>query len=365
MKKDVLLLSELELSLKKVSKETLNHPGLIQLASGLDPYKETQMAYLKAYESLGIDIINRVPEKNAPQPMKPGESAWFDDKYKKAYLGLYDTYCRINYPYKDIDDFFKADDIKLNYDDLITGVPHSLDKTSITRKMSLVGDIGIYYYQYYTTLFMWGVEYLGWEIFLQAVAMDPQGFKEKFLDIAFKESLNAIKFLSDVDCPFVFCHDDLTSANGPICSPQWYDKYIFPRYVELWEPIKKAGKKVIFVADGNIELFLERLIETGVDGVMLENPSTNFDIILKYFGEKIVIGGVDTKLLTFGTPEMIKKHILEVHQKTSKLPGFVLSTPGGLHGNIPLQNIEAYFDARIKTGHTLEGWKKEKIKYSN
>ena len=36
MKCDVLSLLELEFSLKKPSKETLNHTGLIQLASGLD-----------------------------------------------------------------------------------------------------------------------------------------------------------------------------------------------------------------------------------------------------------------------------------------------------------------------------------------
>ncbi len=360
MKCDVLLLSELKLSSKKPSKETLNHPGIIQLASGLDPYKETSVAYLKAYESLGIDMINRVPEKNAPKPMEPGESAWLNDEIKKAYLGLYDTHCRMKYPYEKVDDFFNAGagDIRLNYNELISVVPHSLDKEIINRKMSLVDNIGLYYYTYYTTLFMWGVEYLGWEVFLQAIALNPQGFKKKFLDLAFEESLKAIKLLIDINTPFVFCHDDLANANGPICSPKWYDKYIFPRYEELWKPVKRAGKKVIFVADGNMEFFLKKLVEVGVDGVMLENPATDFDLILKLFGDKIVIGGIETNLLTFGTPEIIKKHVLKVHEKTRDIPGFVLSTPGGLHGNIPLQNLEAYFDARVKTGHTMEGWKK-------
>ncbi len=359
MKSDVLSLSELKFALKKPSKETLNHPDLIELASGLDPYNETPAAYIKAYESLGIDIINRVPEENAPVPMKPGKSAWYDNNYKKAYLGLYDTCCRVKYPYENVDDFFNSKIISLDYNELITPVPHTMDKEIISRKMSLVGDIGIYYYQYYTTLFMWGVEYLGWEIFLQAIALDPEGFKEKFIDIVFKESLKAMKLLVAVDCPIVFCHDDLATAKGPVCSPKWYDKYIFPRYVVLWKPVKEAGKKVIFVADGNMELFLERLIEVDVDGVMLESPATDFNLILRYFGDKIIIGGVDTNLLTVGTTEMIERHVLGVHEKTKDLPGFALSATGGLHGNIPLQNLEAYFDARVKTGHTLEGWKKQ------
>jgi len=40
---------------------------------------------------------------------------------------------------------------------------------------------------------------------------------------------------------------------------------------------------------------------------------------------------------------------------------FKLLTSGKLYENIPLKNLEAYFDARVKTGHTLKGWKKSKI----
>ena len=41
------------------------------------------------------------------------------------------------------------------------------------------------------------------------------------------------------------------------------------------------------------------------------------------------------------------------------IPGFVMSTPGGIHGNLPLQNLVAYFDARVQTGHTPEGWQQQ------
>jgi hypothetical protein len=362
MKKDVLLMLGGEISSKRPSKETLNHPGIIQLASGHDPYNETSIAYLKAYESLGIDIINRVPERNAPRPMKPGKTGWLDDSYKKAYLGLYDTYIRVKYPFENVKEFFNSKEIKLDYNELITPVPHSLDEKTINRKMSLVDGIGIYYYQYYTTLFMWGVEYLGWEVFLEAVALDPKGYKDMFLDIAFEETLKGIKLLIDIDCPFVFCHDDIVDANGPICNPKWYDDYIFPRYEELWKPIKKAGKKIIFVADGNMELFLKTLVELGVDGVMFENPATNFDLILKYFNDKIIIGGVETNILANGTPDLIKKHVMKIYEKTKDLPGFVMSTPGSITGDIPIQNLEAYFDERVKVGFTLEGWRKRLIK---
>ncbi len=70
MKRDVLAFANLQMTAKRPSKETLNHAGLIRLASGLDPLNETREAYLGAYRSLGIDILNRVPEKNAPKTFR-------------------------------------------------------------------------------------------------------------------------------------------------------------------------------------------------------------------------------------------------------------------------------------------------------
>ncbi|HUV08152.1 MAG TPA: uroporphyrinogen decarboxylase family protein [Spirochaetia bacterium] len=357
MKEDVLALWNLKKARKGASKETLNHAPLIRLASGLDPLKSSREAYLRAYEALGIDIINRVPEENAPPPLEPGQVVEMGEGHKRSYLGLYDTVFRERYPFKDVDEFFSAGRVEPDYRRLLTPVPHKLDLPTIKRKEGLVGDRGIYYYMLYTTLFMWGVEFLGWDVFMMAVALDPERFKEGFLDRVFDESLRLIEELCTTDCPFVFCHDDLADARGPVFQPSWYERYIFPRYPELWKPVKDAGKKVIFVADGNMEVFLPVLRETGVDGVMLENPATPIERIIEFFGDRIIIGGVETGLLTFGSPREIRKHVLDVHEKTRGIAGFALSTPGGIHGNIPLENLEAYFDARVETGHTYEGWR--------
>jgi uroporphyrinogen-III decarboxylase len=225
----------------------------------------------------------------------------------------------------------------------------------------LLGEAGLYYYMLYTTLFMWGVEYLGWEVFLLAAAMDPQRFDEKFLQVVLSKSIAMIAILAEADSPFVFCHDDLADAKGPMFRPAWYEKYIFPRYEQLWRPAKERGKQVIFVADGNMNEFLVPLRRTGVDGVMLENPATDFERILEVFGDKIVIGGIETGVLMHGSPGQVRNHVLEVHERTRGIRGFVMSTPGGLHGNLPLQNLIAYFDARVQTGHTPAGWRKNMV----
>jgi hypothetical protein len=367
MLKDVLALARPEVSAgqagpaagsgKRPSKETLNHPGLIALASGRDPFADTAEAYREAYRHLGIDLINRVPEENAPQPLGRGEVRSKDPDHDEAYLGVYNTCFRSRFPFRTVEEFWAAPPLDPEYEELITPVPHRLDGKVIGRKMRLLGEIGLYYYMLYTTLFMWAVEALGWEVFLLAAAMDPNGFDEKFFQGVLPKSRRLLEELAAVDTPFVFCHDDLADARGPVFSPAWYERYIFPRYVELWRPIQERGKKIVFVADGNMEPLLEDLRAAGVDGVMLENPATRFEAVLERFDDRVVIGGADTGLLARGTPEQVRAQVFELHEQTKGHPGFVLSSPGGIHGDLPLANLEAYFDARVRTGHTPENWR--------
>ena len=68
MKKDAIAYFEGRPTEKLAAKETLNQRALVEMVSGLDAYEHTPEAYLRTYEGLGIDIVNRVPTENAPSP---------------------------------------------------------------------------------------------------------------------------------------------------------------------------------------------------------------------------------------------------------------------------------------------------------
>jgi uroporphyrinogen-III decarboxylase len=94
---------------------------------------------------------------------------------------------------------------------------------------------------------------------------------------------------------------------------------------------------------------------------MPETPATNFELVLDIFSEGWIIGGLNTNILTFGTENEIADMVCAVAQRTEKMDRFMLSSPGGLHGNIPLKNLVAYFDARARNGFTPYDWKNSKI----
>lgn len=116
---------------------------------------------------------------------------------------------------------------------------------------------------------------------------------------------------------------------------------------------------MIFVADGDMSVFLGHLVEAGVDGLMFEAPATPLGAVIEHFGTagRFFIGGIATRTLTFGTTDEIRRMVFDLCERAGAHPGFAMASGGGLHGNIPSANLEAYFDARVEVGATPAGWR--------
>ncbi len=336
---------------KIIAKETLNHRGLIEWASGLDVYTDTAAAYRRAYQRLGIDLVNRVPLTNAPPPCPADATLPVPDRpYRRQPLGVYDTVVRERYCCADPEAVWHMDFHQLEYTDLLTPVPHGCDPEDIRMREAALGEIGCYYPMLYTTLFMAPVEFLGWEIFMETAFTEPDRFHEHVLLPWLEKARAIIRAVAMASsAPWVFLHDDLATAAGPVFPPSWYEDYIFPHYREIFAEIRSFGKKVMLVADGNMSSFLPRLAELGLDGLMGENPATPLEEALAWFGdgERFYIGGIDTRRLTFDTPEGVRSMTRNVMKLVEKFPHFALSSCGGLHGNIPLENAIAYVETRL------------------
>lgn len=360
MKKDVLAWLADAPNGKRISKETLNHRALIELVSGLDVYAHTREAYLRAYEALGIDLINRVPLENAPAPTPPGTRRPHPDhpEYELTALGVYDTASRRQWPGREPEDLWRFEVATLSYEQLVTPVPHPVCRRDAQARQAALGEVGLYYPMLYTTLFMWPVEVFGWEPFLLAAGEDPERFAEHILRPCARLSTARVAELARYDAPAVFVHDDLAAATGPLFPPDWYAQHIFPLYPAILAPARARGRKVILVADGNMTAFLPRIAEL-FDGFMCENPATPLEAALEYFGRpgKFLIGGISTACLANETPAAVRAMVHQIGTQTRQVPGFAMASCGGLHNDLPLENLEAYFDARAELDVTPADWR--------
>ena len=203
---------------------------------------------------------------------------------------------------------------------------------------------------YYKTIISGAIEAFGWEMLLTAAGEDPKRFGEKVLGSIFELSLHHYRAWAETSIEFFMCHDDMVWTEGAFIHPDFYRAYIIPRFKELWKPLKKAGKRIIFCADGTYDMFLDDLAEAGADGFCFE-PTNDLKMMAKKYGKThVLMGGADCRTLTFGTKADIEREMTWVFELARACPGFVFATGNHFPANIPLENALYYFELVDKLG---------------
>lgn len=322
--------------------EHISHPEFIKKITGKTDWNSSWEALAEVYRPLDLDFAIYTEEGYIPEWERMSQS-------KDTSWGLETTSWRTAYRCKEIEDVYLYDPWKdqeeKSIQELVTGFNSNWSKIQ-----SLFGDVALVAGGLYRTLFMWPLMTFGWELFLEAAMNSPEKFKriiDGFAEIAMRD----ISAWSKVPIKVFASHDDLAMARGPIFNPDWYRKYIFPWYKKIWEPLRANGIKILFISDGDIEFLLEDIWEAGADGVVIE-PAINLKgLVGKKGRDKIIIGNIDTKTLRFGTLAKIEDEIKRCIEDAGNCPGYFLNVSGGLPQDIPLSNVDAYFDicARYKS----------------
>ena len=139
-------------------------------------------------------------------------------------------------------------------------------------------------------------------------------------------------------------------TEGPMLSPKWLRRYVFPWYKKLWHILKSKGIKVLFCSDGNITQIVDDIAEAGADGFIME-PSCNLKLIAEKYGDdKILMGNVDLKALTFGDEIAVRDEVMRCLNTAGCFPGYFINVTGSIPDNVPLRNLEYYFKIFNKYG---------------
>lgn len=170
-------------------------------------------------------------------------------------------------------------------------------------------------------------------------------------DIALKnlQTLYGI-FENSIDLVYM-CGTDFGTQDSQFCSEDHFRELYLPYYRKMNDWIHtNTGWKTFKHSCGAILPLLPSLIEAGFDVI---NPvqinAANMDpsVLKKEFGEKITFwgGGVDTqKMLSFGTPEEIKRQIVKHIEIFNQQGGYVFNTVHNTQANIPVENLAAMIE---------------------
>ncbi len=197
---------------------------------------------------------------------------------------------------------------------------------------------------YYKSIISGAIAAFGWEMLLLACS-EPRKM-EPVLDSFFRYTKHHMDSWAQTSVEVIIQHDDYVWTAGPFMHPDIYRSIIIPRFAELWKPLKAAGKKVLFISDGDFREFAHDMQEAGADGFFFE-PDMEFGWMVDHFGDSMCLIGsaVDCRDMAFRSWETVKDSMDRTAELgREKCKGLIWAVGNHLPANIPEWMMERYIE---------------------
>lgn len=175
---------------------------------------------------------------------------------------------------------------------------------------------------------------------------------EKEIDIAIANYEKLWAALGDKIDVVLTCGTDFGSQESQFCSIDTFRELWLPHYRRMNDWIHQHTTWKIFKHScGAIIPILPGLIEAGFDiinPVQINAKDMDSRRLKEEFGSQLIFwgGGVDTqKILPFGTPDEIRRHVMGQCEILGRDGGFVFNAVHNVQANVPVDNVVAMFDA--------------------
>ena len=193
---------------------------------------------------------------------------------------------------------------------------------------------------FYNTMFMWPMLTFGWELFLEC-CLDPRF--ERIMDEFLEINRRVFRVFARLPVDRVTCHDDIVMSRGPVCSPAWMKRHIFPAYEELWGILKARGKDVVFMADGCMDAFVDDVMALGALGIISE-PYTDYKAIARRHKDCFIAGEGDNRILMRNKPSEIRAMVESMVETGRMSRGYMMCIGNHIPWSAPGEAVKRYLD---------------------
>ena len=211
-------------------------------------------------------------------------------------------------------------------------------------------DSGWYIAQYYT-LFerAWGMT--GYGAFLEALYTEPEAV-EFLLDKITDYKVRMAEKICEFNPTLGHTGDDFGLQIGPVMSLDIWKKYFKPRYEKIWGVYKKHGIPVMHHSCGDCRLFIEDMIDAGLDMLHpIQQTSMDINDVSERFSRDLsFFASIDTiETLTYGTKDDVIRNIENTVEKLGKHNGLLLGMINVMP-NTPPENVEVAMKRMMELG---------------
>ncbi len=195
----------------------------------------------------------------------------------------------------------------------------------------------------------------GFENYLKDLYKNPQALcrlMDKLCDFWVGTAETVIEAAGPENVDLVWFGEDLGTQDGCMFDPEGiYARYIKPRHRRMVETVKSLtnGAKVCFHCCGSAYLFIDHLIDVGVDilnPVQVTAKNMEAERLKADFGERIAFwGGINTqRVLPFGTADEVAAETRRIMDILGKGGGYILNSVHNIQAEVPPENVVAMFE---------------------
>ena len=157
----------------------------------------------------------------------------------------------------------------------------------------------------------------------------------------------------DAGADAVMENDDYATTTGPMISPKYFREFVVPNLKKLSEAVHNKGAFFIKHTDGNINLVLDDIISTGIDGLHPLEKQAGMDIgkVKEVYGKKIcVLGNVHGALGGTRRPNYVVKETIDCIKAAAPKGGYIMTTSNVITADAQEQNFRAWIQTTRKYG---------------
>jgi len=152
----------------------------------------------------------------------------------------------------------------------------------------------------------------------------------------------------------IIVSEDLGHSSGPFFSLQHFRQHLRGYLEEMISTFVGMGVPVLLHSCGNINIFLDDLVEIGITGLHALQRTAQMDLgeIKRKYGHHIsLVGNINSSVtLPYGSEDDVEREVIEAIKVAGVGGGYILASDHSLHDGICIGNIWKMINAAKKNG---------------
>jgi uroporphyrinogen decarboxylase len=140
------------------------------------------------------------------------------------------------------------------------------------------------------------------------------------------------------------------SASCSLISPRIYREFIKPYHAELVRYFKTKKAPMSLHICGFIDPIIEDVLETGINFISLDAPSSLNKLVGLSRGKVTMMGNIPTSLFAAGRPQEMEEAVRSCLETAAEGSGYILSSGCEIPLNSTEDRIEHFFDYGRQAG---------------